>query len=281
MLRLRLLTAAVGIPALLAVAYAGGWYLAGLVSLTSLLAVRELLRLASGADRPTPHPALAALGHLLAAGLPLAQSAVGDPRLAEAGAAAGTGLAVALAAGLRAARRQHVGAGVAGAGALLVPSLLSYLVLLRGLGGPEAVLRIGGAVLPAGACWLFLSLATCWAADTGAYGVGHAWGRRRLWPAVSPGKTIEGVVGGLVAAVVVGLAVGRLLGLRLWVGALLGGAVAVAGLAGDLSESKLKRWAGAKDSGRLLPGHGGVLDRFDSLLLGGPVAYYLLRALGP
>lgn len=279
MLRLRLLTAAVGIPALLAVAYAGGWYLAGLVSLTSLLAVRELFRLAAGADRPTVHPALSALGHLLAVGLPLAQSAAGDPRVAEAGAVAGTGLA--LAAGLRAARRHRVGAGVAGAGALLVPSLLSYLVLLRGLGGLDGVVRIGPALLPAGACWLFLSMATCWAADTGAYGVGHAWGRRKLWPAVSPGKTIEGVVGGLVAAVVLGLAVGRLLGLRLWVGALLGGAVALAGLVGDLSESKLKRWAGVKDSGRLLPGHGGVLDRFDSLLLGGPVAYYLLRALGP
>lgn len=113
-----------------------------------------------------------------------------------------------------------------------------------------------------------------WLADIGAYFCGRAWGKRKLAPAISPGKTIEGVVGGIVAAAVFSAAV------ALWIGAdvlcgLLWLAVcmvtSLCSVVGDLWESKMKRIAGVKDSGSLLPGHGGVLDRVDSITAAAPV----------
>ena len=112
--------------------------------------------------------------------------------------------------------------------------------------------------------------------DTFAFFVGHALGRRRLAPAVSPGMSVEGAVGGLLGGVLGALAVRHfgLPGLPLAHAVALGGTVAAMGIVGDLDESLLKRWAGVKDSGTLFPGHGGMLDRLDSLLFGAPVLYY-------
>jgi phosphatidate cytidylyltransferase len=122
-------------------------------------------------------------------------------------------------------------------------------------------------------------LIVIWANDVAAYFVGLAVGRHKLAPRISPGKSWEGAIGGLAGGLAAGLLVAAWLLLgrsqsALW-------AVAVTGVsqAGDLFESALKRRAGIKDSGRLLPGHGGVLDRFDGVLLAAPVAYVLLRAL--
>ena len=115
-----------------------------------------------------------------------------------------------------------------------------------------------------------------WSSDTFAFFVGHAWGRRS-WPrSVSPGKTVEGALGGLVGGVVGALARPPLgpPALPLPHAVVLGVAVAALGIVGDLDESLLKRWAGVKDSGTLFPGHGGMLDRLDSLLFGAPVLYY-------
>jgi len=130
--------------------------------------------------------------------------------------------------------------------------------------------------LEEGAWRMALLLAIVMASDTFAFFVGHALGRHRLAPAISPGKTVEGAVGGLVGGVVGAMGV-RALGLPqlpLAHGILLGVGVAAVGIGGDLSESLLKRWAGVKDSGALFPGHGGMLDRIDSLLFGAPVLYY-------
>lgn len=122
-----------------------------------------------------------------------------------------------------------------------------------------------------------------WAADTGAYAAGRLWGRRKLFPRHSPGKTWEGWVGGTLLALATGWGLAHWAPAPLSLGQWLGAAalVAVFGVWGDLAESMLKRSLGVKDSGTLLPGHGGVLDRFDSLLLATPfvVAWVKVWAL--
>lgn len=118
-----------------------------------------------------------------------------------------------------------------------------------------------------------------WAGDTGAYLVGKSIGRTKLMPAVSPGKTMEGAVGGLVAALLVAVWLGSWtgsLGLAAWMAMAV--IITVTSLLGDLLESALKRAAGVKDSGTILPGHGGMLDRFDGLLLAAPAAMLFLLA---
>lgn len=146
---------------------------------------------------------------------------------------------------------------------------------LGALGGTVAGLRLlePQALAP----WrLILLLAAVMAADTVAFFVGSALGRRPLAPAISPGKTMEGAAGGVLGGVLGALAVwgAGLPGVPAWHAALLGLAVGILGMLGDLFESLLKRWAGVKDSGTLFPGHGGMLDRADSLLFGAPVLYY-------
>jgi phosphatidate cytidylyltransferase len=132
---------------------------------------------------------------------------------------------------------------------------------------------------PYGLAWTSLGLLVTWSSDSGAYLVGRAWGRRKLCPRLSPGKTWEGTAGGLVAALGAGGLVGYLLMLTLGAvgpvhGLIVGLLVAIMGPLGDLAESMMKREANAKDSGTLIPGHGGVWDRIDSLLFVIPVTYY-------
>ncbi len=148
------------------------------------------------------------------------------------------------------------------AGILYVGWLLSYLVALRGL--------------DAGREWVFLALFTTFGSDTAAFFVGRALGRHRLALHISPGKTWEGAVGGVLGAIIVSLVLVIPLGLPLSYGQaiLLGLIVSIFGQLGDLVESLLKRNMGVKESGRLIPGHGGVLDRMDSLVLAGIVVYY-------
>ena len=126
--------------------------------------------------------------------------------------------------------------------------------------------------------WLLFTLAGTSASDTGAYAVGRLIGRHRMAPRVSPGKTWEGVAGGFAASVGAMLAVGALLGLGvdLWEYAVVSLVVAIVAQAGDLAESSMKRAANVKDSGSIMPGHGGLLDRIDSILFALPAVYYLL-----
>jgi phosphatidate cytidylyltransferase len=141
--------------------------------------------------------------------------------------------------------------------------------------------------LDSGRAWLLVLILGVWAYDTGAYAVGRAIGRRKLIPHVSPGKTWEGVAGGTILALLVtvvtvwaagGLGSGPLAVLAP-VG--LGVAIAVAAQTGDLAESMLKRAAGAVESGVLIPGHGGLLDRVDSFLFAAPAAYLYLVTFVP
>ena len=115
-----------------------------------------------------------------------------------------------------------------------------------------------------------------YASDVGAFLIGRRFGKHKLAPSISPGKTVEGALGGWLCAIAMAGLIGTGLGLDLGVAALLGALVGVLSQVGDLCESALKRDLGVKDFGGLLPGHGGVLDRFDSLLLTAPVVYYLL-----
>lgn len=158
--------------------------------------------------------------------------------------------------------------------------LLAFLILIIGSGGvmpPSAPLA---PWLDAGRGWLVVGVLAVWAYDTGAYLAGRAVGRRGFMTHISAHKTWEGVVGGIVLAVLVTLLTFWATGAWLPGALILGPLVAVAAQAGDLAESMLKRAAGAKDSGRLIPGHGGMLDRIDSILFAGPVVYLYLLLVG-
>jgi phosphatidate cytidylyltransferase len=138
----------------------------------------------------------------------------------------------------------------------------------------------------AGTALVLLPLLLTWAQDTGAYAVGRTMGRRKLIPSVSPGKTVEGAVGGIIVTVIVSWLYVRFalqpmahLSMRPASIVIFAIVISIAAQVGDLAESLLKREAGVKDSSHLIPGHGGVLDRFDSLLFVLPVAYLLLGAM--
>jgi phosphatidate cytidylyltransferase len=131
-------------------------------------------------------------------------------------------------------------------------------------------------LLPQGEWLIFFLLLVTWASDTGAYYVGTLFGRHRIAPTISPKKTFEGLVGGLIGAIIVAYAASwwflpELSGLDCLI---LGTLLTITGLWGDLTESAMKRSVGMKDSGGILPGHGGMLDRLDSLLFTAPVFYY-------
>lgn len=125
--------------------------------------------------------------------------------------------------------------------------------------------------------WLtILVLLGIWSTDSGAYFAGRAFGKNKLWPAISPNKTIEGAIGGLLAAFVVVLAVNAVKGVIPFNQALaIACVIGLAAQMGDLVESAIKRHFGVKDSGQIFPGHGGVLDRFDSWLIVFPILYLL------
>lgn len=150
------------------------------------------------------------------------------------------------------------------AGIIYVGWLLSYLVALRGLDD--------------GRNWIFFALFTTFASDTAAFFTGRAIGRHKLAPHISPGKTWEGAIGGVLGAIIVSLffvlPTPLILPLNWWQAIILGLLVSVFGQFGDLVESLFKRNMGAKDSGNLLPGHGGFLDRMDSVVFAGIVVYY-------
>ena len=143
-----------------------------------------------------------------------------------------------------------------------------------------ALAWIHGGV-PDGHRWLLTALMVVWAADTGAYFSGRRFGKRNLSPNISPNKTVEGLVGGLLLAVVVGVVLSLVAGAsveQLPAVALVSAIAALFSVVGDLFESLLKRHAGVKDSGHLIPGHGGILDRLDGVLAALP-AFALGKAV--
>lgn len=130
---------------------------------------------------------------------------------------------------------------------------------------------------PRGLAWLLLVIVVTWLGDSGAYLIGRSFGRRPLIPVVSPKKTVEGFIGGLACATLTGAVATIVFGLGFsWIlGLVLGFVIGLVAVLGDLAESVLKRQAGVKDSGTLIPGHGGMLDRLDALLFTWTAGWYL------
>jgi phosphatidate cytidylyltransferase len=256
MLITRIATAIVGIPLVAATIWAGGLLLAAVVALAVFVAVTEF-----AAARNVARTPLALLAAGLAAFLPLA-ALEGHDWLS-----AGIVLTLLLLGAAFVVATRDPAADAAGwlwdlSTALYFGVLASHFILVR--------------ELPDGRDWLFFVVLSVWITDTGAYFLGRAIGRHKLAPSISPGKTIEGAIGGVIAgaaAVVLldyvfefGLAVEHLVALGL--------IVPVVTQIGDLAESAIKRALGVKDSSGLIPGHGGVADRLDSLIFAAPVVYY-------
>ncbi|HXF82990.1 MAG TPA: phosphatidate cytidylyltransferase, partial [bacterium] len=252
----RLLTAAVGLPALLGALWAGGLWWIGVTALIGLLGAREYARI-RGLE-PRAGAALLGLGSALYA------LTVSGGRLAVAAVLTVWVAVVVIETASRLA--------AAGQGARVLAGPAAWLLLgPLYLAAPLAVLVRWRLEQPPGSLLSFFLIV--WANDTAAYCVGIVAGRRRLAPRISPGKSWEGAVAGVAAGALVAAALSRWLGLAAAPAALFGVAVAVASQLGDLLESAMKRAAGVKDSGTVLPGHGGILDRFDGVLLAAPVAY--------
>ena len=137
--------------------------------------------------------------------------------------------------------------------------------------------------LAEGRDWVYLTVFATFAVDTAAYAVGRTVGRRKLAPRISPGKTVEGTLGGLAGGFAMVLLLNYFLGIRLEAALIvpLAALLPVAAVLGDLAESILKRGMQVKDASSLIPGHGGLLDRFDSLLFTFPVVYYFVTWVVP
>ena len=302
----RVLAALVLIPIVLGAGWYGDWALAALLSIASGVAAWEYFRIARAAG----HTPFATAGIALAALLPLSVHAryLGLPGSALQGSEVfGPALAPVLDPIAR-AMIAILTLSMSGA-AMILLALIGASIVRRGVTGKPlgsvattvtGVLYTGGMLsfayalryhpyavgAAAGAAVLLFPLVITWITDTGAFFVGRAFGRRKLMPSVSPGKSVEGAIGGLLFAMLAALLYERyvmipIARLAFYPGAVLlfGALVSIAGQIGDLAESLIKREAGVKDSSRIIPGHGGVLDRVDSLLFTIPVAFWLLAIL--
>jgi phosphatidate cytidylyltransferase len=268
-LAVRLGTAFVGLPVVLGITYAAPpWVFYLVVLAASLVGAHELFAMTHPRDRVAQW-----FGVLLSAVVSVVVYARDSDPGALLAVLVGTpliGLLFTLAR-LGAIETAAPRAFALGAGPLLVVVPLTLLAVTR---------RTSGA---AGAGAVVLALGLAWFADTGAYFAGRFAGRHRLYEAVSPKKTVEGAIGGLLASVVWALlgSIGYLRGALPLGHALALGVVAGAlGQAGDLGESLLKRSTGVKDSGTIVPGHGGILDRVDALLMTAVVVFFYAQWVG-
>ena len=262
-------SAAILVPPLLVAMWLGGWAIVVVVAVAVVVAAWEAFRLLTAAG----HASMPLLGITLAVIV-----AFGDAVKPLPG---GSGLLLAalglVLVGVGALTRLDPREGLAvfmttTFGALYV-SLLGFVARLSATGAPVDGTAPLGWLGPERA-WILLLVLVVWAFDTAAYFAGRRFGRHGFMRHISPSKTMEGVVGGVVVAAIVGAVLAMLLG-RPWpLGLGFGVVVAAAAQAGDLAESMLKRAAGAKESSDLIPGHGGLLDRVDSFLFAAPVAYF-------
>jgi phosphatidate cytidylyltransferase len=292
----RVAFAVVAAPVAVAIVLYGGAPLAALLAVTAALGAWELIRIARAAGVAP----LDDIGIPLAGLIPLAVHArflgIYDPNARHAPGVATlvvlvTLLLLTIAIWARGVNgRPLVAVATTVFGVIYTGATLSYgyAIAAHEYAFAPSSWQLFGWAIPSGGLLLLLPLFTTWASDIGAYAVGRTMGRHKLIPSVSPGKTVEGAIGGILASMLVAwvyttfaLSPATHLGFS-WrpIGVLaFGAAVSIAAQIGDLAESLLKREAGVKDSSTLIPGHGGILDRCDSLLFVLPISYTLLTLL--
>ncbi len=263
MLKTRVLSAIVLIPIVFALIYLGGYWFSSAIVIAAILALYEGYRMMG----VTIFPPLAAGGLLLELALLLTGNAIPQQSWLTHVLTGGVLLTLVIAlfdSNPKPATRWSLTV----ASALYLGWLMHYFIALRNL--------------PNGLAWVLVALLTTWTIDSGAYFVGLSLGKHKLWPRLSPKKTWEGVIGGFVAGIIGAIILARILLPHLsWTqGLWLGVTASFVDPFGDLSVSMFKREAGAKDSSKLIPGHGGMLDRLDSLLFVVPIVFYYASLWG-
>jgi phosphatidate cytidylyltransferase len=286
MLGVRVASAVVLVPLLVAVALLGEPWLSILIGLVLFLALVELIGLLDAAGFEPPQVLLLTCGlgvagsGIVAANGPVVGGVLAEllriteqpglPLLALAAAIVVLGLA-----GFTRSDpvKGFASWGAAAFGLTYVALLGPFIVLVGHLGpsGGSSATTVGFLSLRAGTAWILLLALVVWGYDTGAYLTGRWIGRRRLVDHISPSKTVEGLAGGLVLGTIAAGVGCALVGLPAWHPLVIGPLIGLTAQAGDLAESMLKRAAGRKESGFLVPGHGGILDRLDSFLFAAPM----------
>jgi phosphatidate cytidylyltransferase len=276
MLRLRLISAAVLIPLVVIVLFLGQPWLGLLILVVAGLAAREVFPLLRGAGIANEPILGVAIGLVVAAGGWLLSDSLGETWILV-----GLGVVIAaIGAFMRSDPREGFQVWIGTVFGAVYIGMLGFLLLIVENAPTIPSTAPLAPWLGGGQAWLIVCVLGVWAFDSGAYAAGRTWGRRGFMIHISPKKTLEGVIGGVVVATAV-------TALTLWlaganpVGAIaLGPMIAIAAQAGDLAESLLKRAAGAKDSGALIPGHGGMLDRVDSIIFAAPIVYFYILVVG-
>ena len=261
----RLVTAAVGIPALALVVWVGGPVFSVVVAAVAAIGAVEVCEMArSRGEAPSRAAAVTLSVALVLSGIVLSYSPSTPEYVPLLTASIGIGILALIFLFTPTQRLRTRWLGLTLGASVYPGALLAHAPLLRGI--------------EQGLEWVVFLLVVTFSTDTAAYFVGKAVGKRPLAPSISPGKTWEGAIGGFLSAVLAAVMVAWALEIEVSVPVIvaLGAVMGVVGQAGDLFESKLKRLADVKESGRLLPGHGGVLDRLDSIVFNLALVYYFV-----
>ena len=270
----RALSAAIFVPPLLVVLAIGEPWFGALIAVFVAVAAREAARLVRGAGYP-------AIVVLAVAGALAVAADVASPEPLRPYAdllVAATLIAAGVAAFVEKETQVGFAAWIGTAFTAVYVGMLGSLVRLGEI-APPLPSGAPAAWLGAGRGWILLVILLVWSFDTGAYGVGIVLGKRKFLAHISPSKSYWGLFGGVAASMTVAIAGLWALGQPAVLGLVLGPLIGLVAQAGDLAESMLKRAAGAKDSGGLIPGHGGILDRVDSFIFAAPVAALFVTAL--